>query len=98
MEETIAAIATGMSNSGIGIIRISGEKALEVADRIFVSKKGLKKLKDADSHTVHYGNIISDNEIIDEVLTIVMKAPNTYTREDVVVIVQQAYKEGCLPP
>ena len=86
MEETIAAIATGMSNSGIGIIRISGEKALEVADRIFVSKKGLKKLKDADSHTVHYGNIISDNEIIDEVLTIVMKAPNTYTREDVVEI------------
>ncbi len=86
MKETIAAIATGMSNSGIGIIRISGPEAIEVADRLFVSKKNSKKLANVASHTVHYGNIVYNNEIIDEVLVIVMKAPNTYTREDVVEI------------
>lgn len=86
MKETIAAIATGMSNSGIGIIRITGPEAIEVADKLFVSKKGSKKLRDVASHTVHYGNIFYNNEIIDEVLVIVMKAPNTYTREDVVEI------------
>lgn len=86
MKETIAAIATGMSNSGIGIIRISGPEAIEVSDKLFVSKKGSKKLKDVASHTVHYGNIVYNDEIIDEVLVIVMKAPNTYTREDVVEI------------
>lgn len=86
MKETIAAIATGMSNSGIGIIRISGREAIEVSDKLFVSKKGSKKLKDVASHTVHYGNIVFNSEIIDEVLVIVMKAPNTYTREDVVEI------------
>ncbi len=86
MKETIAAIATGMSNSGIGIIRITGPEAIEVADKLFVSKKGSKKLRDVASHTVHYGNIVYNNEIIDEVLVIVMKAPNTYTREDVVEI------------
>lgn len=86
MKETIAAIATGMSNSGIGIIRITGPEAIEVADKLFVSKKDSKKLRDVASHTVHYGNIVYNNEIIDEVLVIVMKAPNTYTREDVVEI------------
>ena len=86
MKETIAAIATGMSNSGIGIIRISGREAIEVSDKLFVSKKGSKKLKDVASHTVHYGNIVFNSEIIDEVLVIVMKAPNTYTREDLVEI------------
>lgn len=86
MKETIAAIATGMSNSGIGIIRISGPEAIEVADKLFVSKKSSKKLKDMSSHTVHYGNIVFEDEIIDEVLIILMKAPNTYTREDVVEI------------
>ena len=86
MKETIAAIATGMSNSGIGIIRISGPQAIEVADKLFVSKKVRKKLKDMKSHTVHYGNIIYDGDILDEVLVIIMKAPNTYTKEDVVEI------------
>ena len=86
MKETIAAIATGMSNSGIGIIRISGPEAIEVADRLFISKKSNKKLKDMSSHTVHYGNIVFEGDIIDEVLVILMKAPNTYTREDVVEI------------
>lgn len=86
MKETIAAIATGMSNSGIGIIRISGPEAIMVADKLFVSKKGNKKLINMKSHTVHYGNIVYEGEIIDEVLIIVMKAPNTYTREDIVEI------------
>ena len=86
MKETIAAIATGMSNSGIGIIRLSGPQAIEVADKLFVSKKGTKRLIDVKSHTVHYGNIVFEGEILDEVLAIVMKAPNTYTKEDVVEI------------
>ena len=86
MKETIAAIATGMSNSGIGIIRISGPQAIEVGDKLFVSKKGDKRLKDVKSHTVHYGNIVFNGDILDEVLVIVMKAPNTYTREDIVEI------------
>lgn len=86
MKETIAAIATGMSNSGIGIIRLSGPEAIDVADKLFISKKANKKLKDVASHTVHYGNIVYEGDILDEVLVIVMKAPNTYTREDVVEI------------
>ncbi len=86
MKETIAAIATGMSNSGIGIIRISGPQAIEVVDKLFVSKKGNKKLINMKSHTIHYGNIVFDGDVLDEVLVIIMKAPNTYTREDVVEI------------
>ena len=64
MKETIAAIATGMSNSGIGIIRLSGPQAIEVADKLFVSKKGTKRLIDVKSHTVHYGNIVFEGEIL----------------------------------
>lgn len=86
LKETIAAIATGMSNSGIGIIRISGPQAIEVVDKLFVSKKGNKKLINMKSHTVHYGNIVFDGDVLDEVLVIIMKAPNTYTREDLVEI------------
>ena len=87
MEHTIAAISTStMSSGGISIIRMSGKDAIETADKIFVSKNG-KKLSEASSHTVHYGNIVDeDGNIIDEVLVIVMRAPNTYTREDVVEI------------
>jgi len=87
ISETIAAISTSpMGNGGIGIVRISGKSAIEIADRLFVSKKNDKKLSDVASHTVHFGNIIFENEIIDEVLVIVMKAPNTYTKEDIVEI------------
>lgn len=86
MKETIAAIATGMNNSGIGIIRISGEEAISIIDKIFVSKKNNKKIANAKTHTIHYGNIVFNNEIIDEVLVMVMKAPNTYTCEDIVEI------------
>lgn len=87
MEHTIAAISTStMSSGGISIVRMSGKDAIETADKIFVSKNG-KKLSEAISHTVHYGNIVDeDGNIIDEVLVIVMRAPNTYTREDVVEI------------
>ena len=87
--DTIAAIATAMKNSGIGIIRISGEDAFTVIDRIYQSKNGKKKLSEEKSHTVHYGYIVDDtkeNKIIDEVMVLIMRAPNTYTREDTVEI------------
>lgn len=86
IKETIAAIATGMSNSGIGIIRMSGPEAISIADGIFVSARKKFKLTEAATHTAHYGNIVYEDNIIDEVLIIIMKAPNSYTREDVVEI------------
>lgn len=89
MEDTITAIATStMSSSAISIIRISGCNALPIADQIFCAKNHVKPSQ-AESHTVHYGTIrepLKPCEIIDEVLLIVMKAPNTYTREDTVEI------------
>ena len=84
--DTIAAIATAMSPSGIGIIRISGDEALSVIDRIYRSKSGNKKLSNCKSHTIHYGYIYDDEELIDEVMVLLMKAPNSYTREDCVEI------------
>lgn len=86
IKETIAAIATGMSNSGIGIIRMSGPEAISIADGIFVSARKNFRLSEEATHTVHYGNIVYEDNIIDEVLIIIMKAPNSYTREDVVEI------------
>lgn len=84
--DTIAAVATAMSDSGIGIIRISGDEAIKIADRIYRSKSGKKRLVNVESHTVHYGFIYDKDELIDEVMVVVMKAPNTYTREDTVEI------------
>lgn len=84
--DTIAAIATAMSNAGISIIRISGQDALQVIDKIYRPKKGNKTLSREKSHTVHYGYIIDGQEVIDEVLVLIMKGPNSYTREDVVEI------------
>ncbi len=78
-KDTIAAISTGMTNSGIGIVRISGPEAIEIADRIY---KGKEPLKNADSHTIHYGFIKDQEETVDEVLVMLMKAPRTYTGED----------------
>lgn len=83
--DTIAAIATAMASSGIGVIRMSGNEAIEVADKIFYAKSK-KSLKDCDTHTIHYGYIMNENEIVDEVLVMLMKAPNSYTREDTVEI------------
>lgn len=84
--DTIAAIATAMTNAGIGIIRISGEEAFDVIDQIYVSKNGRKKLCEVQTHTVHYGYIKDEEKIIDEVMVLVLKAPNTYTREDTIEI------------
>ena len=85
LKETIAAIATGMSNSGIGIIRMSGSESISIIDKIFVPIKG-RKIADSKSHTIHYGHIKYDDEVLDEVLVMVMKAPNSYTKEDVIEI------------
>ena len=84
--DTIAAIATGMSNSGIGIIRVSGPEAGQVIDAIYVGKKSDRKISCCPSHTIHYGNIVLNGQILDEVLVMWMKGPNTYTREDTVEI------------
>ena len=84
--DTIAAIATAMTPSGIGIIRISGDDSIELIDKIYKSKSGKKLLSQCDSHTVHYGFIYDGDEKIDEVMVLIMKAPNTYTREDTIEI------------
>ena len=86
METTIAAISTAMSASGIGIIRISGEDAMEVISRIYRSKGGKKNIKEVPTHTIHYGYIYDGEELIDEVLVMIMRAPKTFTGEDTVEI------------
>ena len=84
--DTIAAIATAMTNSGIGIVRISGEEAFSVIDKIYRSKNGKKKLSQEESHTVHYGYICDGEKIIDEVMVVIMRAPRSYTTEDTIEI------------
>ena len=86
MSETIAAIATGLSQSGISIIRISGSEAISIGDKIFRTKTKDHILLDAESHTIHYGFIYDGKELIDEVMVSVMKSPRSYTMEDVVEI------------
>ncbi|MDO5540537.1 MAG: tRNA uridine-5-carboxymethylaminomethyl(34) synthesis GTPase MnmE [Eubacteriales bacterium] len=83
--DTIAAISTAMNSSGIGIIRISGEEAFEIADKMYYSKSG-KKLSDMPSHTIQYGFIKDGEEVIDEVLVMLMHAPRSFTAEDTVEI------------
>lgn len=94
--DTIAAIATALSDSGIGIIRISGERAITVGNKIFRTPDGKQILEQAESHTIHYGYIVDinlllqqdewKNFILDEVLVSVMRAPKSYTAEDTVEI------------
>ena len=84
--DTIAAIATGLSDAGISIIRVSGSKAFGIADMIFQAKKQGKLLSMQKSHTMHYGYIAEDGQILDEVLVSVMRAPHTYTAEDIIEI------------
>ncbi|NLO09043.1 MAG: tRNA uridine-5-carboxymethylaminomethyl(34) synthesis GTPase MnmE [Clostridiales bacterium] len=84
--DTIAAIATGLSSGGISIIRISGDHAFPAIDRIYQSKNKKKKLSKEKSHTINYGFIVDDEDIIDEVMVTIMRAPSTYTREDVIEI------------
>lgn len=85
LNETIAAIATHLSESGISIIRVSGPDAFIIGDKIF---KGVdeKKVSEYKSHTIHYGFIVDNNEIIDEVILSIMKAPKSYTTEDTIEI------------
>ncbi len=84
--ETIAAISTPPGEGAIGIVRLSGELAIEIADRVY--RSGSKSLTEQKSHTIHYGHIENPktNETIDEVMVSVMREPKTFTREDVVEI------------
>ena len=83
IKDTIAAISTGMTNSGIGIVRISGEEAFNIIDKIYKGKEVLSK---AQTHTIHYGYIVDEKETVDEVLVMLMRAPRTFTGEDTVEI------------
>ena len=85
-ETTIAAISTAMSASGIGIVRISGPEAFEIASGVYRSKGGKKSLKNVPSHTIHYGYIYDNEEMVDEVLVMAMRGPRTYTGEDTIEI------------
>lgn len=84
-EDTIAAISTAQGAGGIGIIRISGDRAFEIASKIFKGKKPFEEIK---SHTINFGRIVrpENGEVVDEVLLTKMKKPNTFTREDIVEI------------
>lgn len=84
--DTIAAVATAMSDSGIGIVRVSGTQAIETVNKIYRSKNGKKKLEQVPSHTIHYGFIVDGETVLDEVMVSVMKAPKSYTAEDTVEI------------
>lgn len=86
METTIAAISTAMSESGIGIIRVSGPESVDIVSRIYRSKGGKKEINKVPTHTIHYGYIYDGEELIDEVLVMVMRAPRTFTGEDTVEI------------
>mgnify|MGYP001042105063 CR=1 FL=1 len=84
--DTIAAIATAIGSAGIGIIRVSGEKSIDIVDLIYRNNKNERTLKNFKSHTIHYGFLYDENEIIDEVLVSIMKKPNSFTVEDTVEI------------
>lgn len=84
--ETIAAIATALTNAGISIIRMSGPDSGRIIDKIYFSKNGKKVLSRMPSHTVHYGYIRDGESIVDEVMVLIMKGPNSYTKEDVIEI------------
>ena len=82
MNDTICAISTSQGIGAISIVRVSGEEAIEIVSKIF---KG-KKLNQVKSHTINYGHIVDDGKIVDEVLVSVMRAPKTFTTEDIVEI------------
>lgn len=84
MEDTIAGVSTAVGNAGLAVIRMSGEKSFEIADKVF---RGRVPVTTQKSHTLQYGRIVTDDgEVVDEVLLTKMAAPKTYTREDVVEI------------
>lgn len=84
MTDTIAAIATGMGGSGIGIIRISGDMAIQIADKIFVPNNKNKKVSDMRTYTAAFGHISYDGHVYDEAVCLVMRSPHSYTTEDIV--------------
>jgi len=84
-DDTIAAISTPIGEGGIGIVRLSGPKAIPIVDRLFDAAGG-RSLSDSPSHRLHYGRIVADGRTVDEVLVTVMRAPRTYTCEDVVEV------------
>ena len=84
--DTIAAIATAMTASGIGIVRISGDDSMEIISKIYRSKNGKKKIKEVKTHTIHYGYIYDGDQMVDEVLVMIMNGPHSYTGEDTVEI------------
>ena len=84
--DTIAAIATAITDSGIGIIRVSGPDSISIIDKIFRTKKKKNILENAVSHSIHYGFIFEQDEILDEVMVSIMKAPRSYTMEDTIEI------------
>jgi tRNA modification GTPase len=87
LDDTIAAIATPLGEGGLAVVRLSGPDALRIAGQSFVPVgKNARKPVDADTHTLHYGKIVHHGRTVDEVLLAVMRAPRTFTREDVVEI------------
>ncbi len=84
MEDTIAAIATGLQASGIGIIRVSGQNAISICDKIFKPIDADKKILNLPGYHACFGHISYEGKIYDEAISLVMRAPKTYTREDVV--------------
>src|SRR6184192_1537332 len=87
LDDTIAAIATPIGEGGLAVIRMSGKRALEIADACFhPAGKNSARPSTATTHTIHFGHIARNGENIDEVLLSVMRAPRTFTREDVVEI------------
>jgi len=85
-KDTIAAIATAISDSGIGIIRVSGDESISIVNKIFMTKNRKSIIENVETHTLHYGFIYDGEELIDEVMVAVMKAPRSFTTEDVVEI------------
>jgi len=85
-KDTICAIASALSPSGIGIIRISGEESIKIADKVYRSPKKDKTLESSETHTIHYGYIYDGDEKIDEVMVLLMRGPHSYTAEDSVEI------------
>ena len=86
IKDTIAAIATAMSSSGIGIVRMSGPDSFEIIDKIFNPKKVGKKLSNEKGYSLHYGFIKDGEDLIDEVLVLAMRGPHSYTAEDTIEI------------
>lgn len=84
--DTIAAIATAVSNAGIGIIRISGDDAMRILGEVFEPYNKKKEVSSLESHHVYYGNIKDGDLVVDECIVVIMKGPHSYTREDVVEI------------